>query len=70
MPLPVMNDVEIGEAVKLLDADLHLALSRNDVSRHVMAVLAKAIISSLPYHRMGRNYSQTKGVRLPQRFFF
>ena len=37
-----MNSAEITEAVKLLDADLHLALSRNDVSLHVMAVLAKA----------------------------
>ncbi len=56
-----MNAVEITEAVKLLDADLHLAISRNDVSLHVMAVLAKASSPSfLPKHINGRSKGNTK----------
>ena len=42
MPLAPMSDVEIETAVNSMDADLRLALSRNDVTAHVMAVLAKA----------------------------
>ncbi len=52
MLLAAMNDVEIEAAVRLMDPDLRLALARNDVSSHVMAVLAKARISLYP-HRWG-----------------
>jgi hypothetical protein len=46
MPLAPMTEAEIDTAMNLMDADLRLALSRNDVTAHVMAVLAKAWLPS------------------------
>jgi Ran GTPase-activating protein (RanGAP) involved in mRNA processing and transport len=46
MPLAAMTADAITEQLALMDPDLRLQLSRNDVSQHAIATLSKALSPS------------------------